>query len=133
MMNTVFSESTAAQPRIQFTKAGKKAFLQANASQGKSRLFFPCLAGELSEYIARHLETGRSLIEAFDVRYTDGIFLTVYCSGGVFFIDDVTNLGVIIKAAPVLVWKKVKRGIDYVIAHVLVGWSFLIDPSEQTV
>lgn len=132
-MNTVNTVVPSTLPRIEFTKTGKTAYRQMMATIRKSRLFTFQLTLELSEYIALHLKAGYSMIETFDVRYDNNIFITVFCAGGVFYIDDVTMVGMIIGVRPVLVWMKKKDGYDYLIVHVLAGWAFQTIPSEETV
>ena len=109
--------------RIDFTKAGRRSFQRVNARLGEAFICFIDLTRELAEYIERHIDQGDPMISEFDVRYEDGICLTVYCSGGTYFIKDVTDTGDSLARFPVYVWARVKRGCRMVLSAVLVGWS----------
>ena len=109
--------------RIDFTKAGRRSFQRVNARLGEAFIRFIDLTRELAEYIERHIDQGDPMISEFDVRYEDGICLTVYCSGGTYFIKDVTDTGDSLARFPVYVWARVKRGYRMVLSAVLVGWS----------
>ena len=115
---------------IDFTKAGRRSFQRINAKLGNAFIRFIDLARELAEYIERHIDHGDSMISEFDVRYEDGICLTVYCSGGTYFIKDVTDIGDSLAQFPVYVWERVKRGCRMVLSAVLVGWSGIFRPLQ---
>ena len=116
--------------RIDFTKAGRRSFQRVNAQLGEAFIRFIDLARELAEYIERHIDQGDPMISEFDVRYEDGICLTVYCSGGTYFIEDVTNIGDNLARFPVYVWERVKRGCRMVLSAALVGWSGIFRPLQ---
>lgn len=108
--------------RVEFTTRGKQRF-----DRVKSRHMINAftLCHELAEYIERHIDAGIDMTEEFTVRYEGGIFLTVHLCRGVYCIMDVSDAGTIVAAKAVMVWKRVKRGIEIVTAHVLVGWQLL--------
>ena len=119
--------------RIDFTKSGRRGFRKVNACLGKAFIPFPQLARELAEYIERRIDGGDPMLTEFDVRYEGGIFLTVYCSSGIYYITEVTNIGTVIAAKAVLVWTRVKRGCNYLIMQVLAGWRCVTAKSEHAV
>lgn len=119
--------------RIDFTKSGRRNFRKVNAGLGKAFIRFPQLARDLAEYIERRIDGGNPMIAEFDVRYEDGICLTVYCSGGTYYIKEVTNIGTVVAVKAVLVWARVKRGCDYLLGQVLAGWRCITAQAEPAV
>ena len=115
-------DTSALRIRIEFTQRGKRRFDRVRARHIINAF---TLCHELAEYIERHIDTGRAMTEEFTVRYEGCIFLTVYLSRGVFYITDVTDVGTIVAEKAVMVWQRVKRGIEFVTAHVLVGWQLV--------
>ena len=85
---------------------------------------------DLAEYIERRIDGGDPMIAEFDVCYEGGIFLTVYLTGGTYYITEVTNIGTVIATHAVLIWIRVKRGCDYLLRQVLVGWRCITDRME---
>ena len=108
--------------RVDFSKEGSGRFERTRVGRDLNAFR---LCHDLAEYIERHIDAGRDMTEMFTVRYEGGIFLTVYLCSGVFYITDVTDVGTIIAAKAVMVWKQVKRGIEILTVRVLVGWQLL--------
>jgi len=119
--------------RIDLTKSGRRNFHKVNTGLGKAFISFPQLVRDLAEYIERRIDGGSSMIAEFDVRYENGICLTVYCSGGIYYIKEVTNIGTVVAVKAVLVWARIKRGCDYLLRQVLAGWRCITTPAEHTV
>ena len=111
--------------RIELSKSGRRAFNRLNAKLGQAYIRFFQLERDLAEYIERHIDAGIDMTEEFTVRYEGGIFLTVYLCRGVYCIADASDAGTIVAAKAIMVWKRVKRGIELVTAHVLVGWQLM--------
>ena len=116
--------------RIDFSKSGRRGFRRVNSGLGKAFIPADRLMRDLAEYIERRIDGGDPMIAEFDVCYEGGIFLTVFLTGGAYFITEVTNIGTVIAAQAVLVWTRVKRGCDYLLRQVLVGWRCLTDRTE---
>ncbi len=119
--------------RIDFTRSGRRSFRKVNAGLGKAFIRFPRLARDLAEYIERRIDGGNPMIAEFDVRYEDGVCLTVYCSDGAYYIKEVTNIGTVVAAKAVLVWTRVKCGSDYLLRQILACWRYIIAQAEPVV
>ena len=116
--------------RIDFSKSGRRGFRKVNSSLGKAFIPADQLTRDLAEYIERRIDGGDPMITEFDVCYEGGIFLTVVLIGGTYYITEVTNIGTVIATHAVLTWTRVKRGCDYLLRQVLVGWHRLTDRME---
>ena len=120
--------------QVSFSKTGLRSFEQVNQHLGKKRITFWELTSELAEYIKHHWDIGDQMLSESDVRYDDGIYLTVYRSGGIYFIKEVVYRIRNIARFPVFVWKRIKKGYRSVLTQVLAGWSTVYHPSKlQTV
>ena len=116
--------------RIDFSRSGRRGFRKVNSSLGKAFIPTNRLMSDLAEYIERRKDGGDPMIAEFDVCYEGGIFLTVFLTGGTYYITEVTNIGTVIATQAVLVWTKVKRGCDYLLRQVLVGWRCFTEKQE---
>ena len=123
-MNNAFSkyDTSVLRVRIDFSEGGRRDFRKVNDSLGKAFIPFPQLMRELAEYIERRRDDGDPLIAEFTVCYQDGVYLTVCLSGGVYYVTEVINTGSVTAVRPVLVWMRIKRGCDFLLGRVLVGW-----------
>ena len=72
--------------RIELSKSGRRAFNRLNAKLGQAYIRFFQLERDLAEYIERHIDAGISLDAEFDVRYEDGVVLTIFRSSGIYYI-----------------------------------------------
>ena len=113
---------------IDFTKSGSRDFRRLNTRNGRPIIPFSQLERDLAEYIERHRDAGHEMIAEFDVRYDDGVMLTVFLSGGIYYIKGMTAIGEVVAHAAVLVWKQVKRGCSYLMCQVIAGWYFIPAP-----
>ena len=119
--------------RIELSKSGRRAFNRLNAKLGQAYIRFFQLERDLAEYIERHIDAGISLDAEFDVRYEDGVVLTIFRSSGIYYITEVTDIGVVIAAKAILVWQRFKRGCSFLVRQVLVGWYNVTVPAEAPV
>ena len=117
--------------RIDFSKSGRQALRKVNSGVGKAFIPSSRLMRDLAEYIERRIDGGDPMIAEFDVCYEGGIFLTVFLTGGTYYITEVTNIGTVFKTQAVLVWTRVKRGCDYLLRQVLAGWRCITDGKES--
>ena len=122
-------DTSALRVRIGLTRAGRHSLRQLNSRQGHPAVSFGRIRRDLAEYIERHIDAGDPLISEFDVRYEDGLLLTVYLSHGVYFIKEVSAIGVAIAHKAIWIWQRIKLGCDYAACLVLSGWYFITAPS----
>lgn len=121
-------DSSVIRIHIGFTKSGCRGIRRLFARHGQSNISVAKLERDLAEYIERHLDAGVDMISEFDVRYDDGIMLTVYLSDGVYYIKEATSIGEVIAFKAILVWQRIKHGCDYLIRQVVSGWYFITAP-----
>ena len=125
-------DSSALRIRIDFSKSGRRDLRKVNNGLGKAAIPAPVLMKELAEYIEHRINSDDPMLEAFDVRYEDGVYLTVCCSGGIYYITWMTNIGTVIAAQAILIWTRVKHGCDYLLRRVLVGWRCITAGMKST-
>ena len=119
--------------RIELSKSGRRAFNRLNAKLGQAYIRFFQLERDLAEYIERHIDAGISLDAEFDVRYEDGVVLTIFRSSGIYYITEVTDIGVVIAAKAILVWQRFKRGCNLLVRQALAGWYNITVPADSPV
>ena len=119
--------------RIELAKSGRRAFNRLNAKLGQAYIRFFQLELDLAEYIERHVDAGISLDAEFDVRYEDGVVLTIFRSSGIYYITEVTDIGVVIAAKAILVWQRFKRGSNLLVRQALAGWYNITAPADAPV
>ena len=119
--------------RIELSKSGRRAFNRLNAKLGQAYIRFFQLERDLAEYIERHIDAGISLDAEFDVRYEDGVVLTIFRSSGTYYITEVTDIGVVIAAKAILVWQRFKRGCNLLVRQALAGWYNITAPANAPV
>ena len=119
--------------RIELSKSGRRAFNRLNAKLGPAYIRFFQLERDLAEYIERHIDAGISLDAEFDVRYEDGVVLTIFRSSGIYYITEVTDIGVVIAAKAILVWQRFKRGCNLLVRQALAGWYNITAPADAPV
>ncbi len=119
--------------RIELSKSGRRAFNRLNAKLGQAYIRFFQLERDLAEYIERHIDAGISLDAEFDVRYEDGVVLTIFRSSGIYYITEVTDIGVVIAAKAILVWQRFKRGCNLLVRQALAGWYSITVPAGSPV
>ena len=118
---------------VNITHNADKQMKKINAALRKTSpttplLFKSVLRTELSDYITQHEAAGASLDEnCLEVRYEDGIYVLLRKMQGEWYVTDIVADKDILNAdtvayKPVYVWQKLKQGLDYAIAHILVGW-----------
>ena len=119
--------------RIELSKSGRRAFNRLNTKLGQAYIRFFQLERDLAEYIERHIDAGISLDAEFDVRYEDGVVLTIFRSSGIYYITEVTDIGVVIAAKAILVWQRFKRGCNLLVRQALAGWYNITAPADAPV
>ena len=119
--------------RIELSKSGRRTFNRLNAKLGQAYIRFFQLERDLAEYIERHIDAGISLDAEFDVRYENGVVLTIFRSSGIYYITEVTDIGVVIAAKAILVWQRFKRGCNLLVRQALAGWYSITVPAGSPV
>lgn len=111
---------------VAFARSGWKQFTRLNRALG-SRFILPfVLQYELAAYLAEHEASGVQLdTECQEVRYEDGVYLLLRKMQGVWYIIDAFAAEEAVAYAPVYIWQCVRRGAEYVLAHLLIGWRRL--------
>ena len=131
--NYTTSANNANNAIVNITHNAGKQMKKINAALRKNSpatplLFKSVLRTELSDYITQHEAAGAALDEnCLEVRYEDGIYVLLRKMQGEWYVTDIVADKDILNAdtvayKPVYVWQKLKQGLDYAIAHILVGW-----------
>lgn len=126
---------------VEFNHSGSRKLRKISHSLGSNpircQLAEEIVLDEMSAYLAGHEAAGIHLDgECLEVRYDEGIYLLLKKMQGIWYITDCTidhevleceEYGAFVQFKPLFVWQTIKRGLDYIIAHVLVGWKMLIE------
>ena len=111
---------------VAFTRSGWKQFTRLNRALGARFIRAFVLQYELAAYLAEHEANGVQLdTECQEVRYDDGVYLLLRKMQGVWYIIDAFVAEEAVAYEPVYVWQRVRRGAEYVLAHLLTGWRRL--------
>ena len=117
--------------RIDFTKSGWRQFAKLNRNLGARFIKGFILRRELTAYIAAHEKSGVHLDTACqEIRYEGGVYLLMMKCQGIWYITDIWNTEAPDSFAPVFFWKRIKRGCNLLLAHVLIGWQNLTKRPE---
>ena len=116
--------------KLDFTRFGLKQFLRINSRLGTQFIRGSILFYELKCYLAAHeaIGAGGTHITVLDeacqtLRYDDRIVLILRRMQGVWYITDVCTASPATAYAPTFIWMRIKRGVDFILAHVLIGWQ----------
>ena len=112
--------------RVDFTRSGWRQFVRLNRGLGARFIRGFILRHELGLYLAAHEAAGVELDEGCqEVRYEDGVYLLLKKMQGVWYITDVFATEEALAYEPMFFWKQIKRGVSFILAHVLTGWRSL--------
>ena len=112
--------------QVDFTRSGWRQFAKLNRRLGARFIRGFILRHELGLYLAAHEAAGMELDEGCqEVRYEDGVYLLLKKMQGVWYITDVFVAEEAVAYEPVFFWKQIKRGVSFILAHVLTGWQSL--------
>ena len=110
------------QAQVDFTRSGWRQFFKLNRSLGARFLRGFVLRYELAAYLTAHEAAGVDLDEGCqEIRYEGGVYLLQ----GVWYITDVFCTEEAVAYEPVFIWKRIRRGASFILAHVLIGWQAL--------
>ena len=119
---------------VDFTRSGWRQYMKLNRSLGARFIRGFVLRYELGMYLAAHEDAGVDLDEGCqEVRYEDGVYLLLKKMQGVWYITDVFAAEEAVAYEPVFFWKQIRRGMDLILAHVLIGWRSLTQRMVRTV
>ena len=109
--------------QVDFTRSGWRQFAKLNRRLGARFIRGFVLRYELGTYLTAYETAGMVLDESCqEVRYDHGVYVLLRRTRGVWYITDVFAAEETIAYEPVFFWKRVKRGVDLILAHVLIGW-----------
>ena len=116
------------QAHVDFTRSGWRKFMRLNRSLGVRFLRGFVLRYELAAYLTAHEAAGVELDEGCqEVCYENGVYLLLRKMQGVWYITDIFAAEETVAYEPVFFWQKIRRGTDFVLAHVLSGWRQLTE------
>ena len=114
------------QAQVAFTCSGWRQFFKLNRSLGARFLRGFVLRYELAAYLTAHEAAGVDLDEGCqEIRYEGGVYLLLKKMQGVWYITDVFCTEEAVAYEPVFIWKRIRRGASFILAHVLIGWQAL--------
>ena len=114
------------QAQVDFTRSGWRQFFKLNRSLGARFLRGFVLRYELAAYLTAHEAAGVDLDEGCqEIRYEGGVYLLLKKMQGVWYITDVFCTEEAVAYEPVFIWKRIRRGASFILAHVLTGWRSL--------
>lgn len=116
------------QAQVDFTRSGWRQFIRLNRSLGARFIRGFILRYELAAYLTAHEAVGAELDEGCqEVCYENGVYLLLRRMQGVWYITDIWADDDAIAFEPVWIWQQIKRGADYILAHILSGWRQLTE------
>ena len=112
--------------QVDFTRSGWWQFARLNRSLGVRFIRGFVLRYELGVYLAAHEDAGAELDEGCqEVCYENGVYLLLRKMQGVWYITDIFAAEETVGYEPIFFWQKIRRGADFILAHVLGGWRQL--------
>ena len=116
------------QAQVDFTRSGWRQFMRLNRSLGARFLRGFVLRYELAAYLTAHEAAGVELDEGCqEVRYDHGVYVLLRRTRGVWYVTDVFAAEEAVAYEPVFFWQKIRRGAEFILAHVLSGWRQLAE------
>lgn len=113
---------------IDFTRSGWNKLNRINQQLGALFIRPFVMKNELAEYIAAHEASGIHFdTEGEDIRYDNGVHLIIRKVQGVWQIVDVYMTEEPIAYKPIFFWSRIKQGIDYVLARLVIGWRAIMN------
>ena len=127
-MLTSNEHSIQKQAQVDFTRSGWRQFFKLNRSLGTRFIRGFVLCYELAAYLTAHEAAGVELDEGCqEVCYENGVYLLLRKMQGVWYVTDVFTTAETVAYEPVFFWQKIRRGTDFILAHVLSGWRSLTE------
>lgn len=108
---------------IDFTRAGWRSFEKVNRVLGVHYIRPFVLRNELAAYIAAHEVQGRHFdTEGEELRYDGGVYVVIRKMQGIWYIIDAYMTETPSEFEPIYFWQRIRRGINYVLAKLVIGW-----------
>ena len=106
-----------------FTRAGWRSFENVNKALSAHYIRPFVLRNELAAYIAAHEARGVFFdTEGTDIRYDGGVYVVIRKTQGVWYIIDAYMTETPAEFEPIYFWQRIRRGINYVLAKLVIGW-----------
>ncbi len=117
---------------IDFTRAGWRSFEKVNRALG-ARFIRPfVLRNELAAYIAAHEAQGVFFdTEGEEIRYDGGVYVVIRKMQGVWYVIDAYMTETPAEFEPIYFWQRIQRGINYVLAKLVIGWRVIKTRAES--
>lgn len=114
--------------KVDFTRSGWRQFAKLNRRLGTRFIRGFVLRYELAAYLTAHEAAGIELDEGCqEVCYENGVYLLLRKMQGVWYVTDVFAAEEAVAYEPVFFWQKIRRGAEFILAHVLSGWRQLTE------
>lgn len=114
--------------QVDFTRSGWQQFAKLNRKLGARFIRGFILRHELEAYLTAHEAAGTPLDEGCqEVCYENGVYLLLRKMQGVWYIMDIFATEETVAYEPVFFWQKIRRGADFILAHVLSSWRQLTE------
>ncbi len=111
---------------IDFTRAGWRSFEKVNRALGACFIRPFVLLNELAAYIAAHEAQGVLFdTEGEELRYDGGVYVVIRKMQGVWYVIDAYMTETPAEFEPIYFWQRIQRGINYVLAKLLIGWRII--------
>ena len=114
--------------QVDFTRSGWRQFARLNRRLGVRFIRGFVLRYELGVSLTAHEAAGAELDEGCqEVCYENDVYLLLRKMQGVWYITDVFAAEETVGYEPVFFWQKIRRGTDFILAHVLSSWRQLTE------
>ena len=114
--------------QVDFTRSGWRQFAKLNRRLGARFIRGFVLRFELGMYLTAYETAGMELDESCqEVRYDHGVYVLLRRTRGVWYVTDVFAAEEAVAYEPVFFWQKIRRGAEFILAHVLSGWRPLTE------
>lgn len=111
---------------ISFSRDGWRQFEKLNRVLGTRYIKAFLLRLELDAFLQAHADSSHRLDTICqELHYHSGIYLLIKCVSGEWVITDIWQDEAPADFLPIFVWQRIKLGIVYLAAKVLVGWRSL--------
>ncbi len=111
---------------IDFTRAAWRSFEKVNRILGAHYIRPFVLRNELAAYIAAHEAQGHHFdTEGEELRYDGGVYVVIRKMQGVWYIIDAYMTEPPAEFEPIYFWQRIRRGINYVLAKLIIGWRVI--------
>lgn len=119
---------------VELTRSARKQLARRNSRRGIRLVSMNELQYELESFIAyREMQHVHLDTSCQELRYDHGIYLLMKKMQGVWYVTDVFDADEHAACSPVYIWQRVRRGVNRMLACILVGWQKADDLSSAAV